>query len=393
MSVAGVLAGVANIPYLNATACQILRRVFAHLTQGTRPSKKKRNIKDLKRLLQIATVDTNGLLVVQKTDPFIGPKRLIIVPSQILPGLVTALHLHFCHATKLQLTKLFGRYFFGPNTEAVIANVVNSCETCNALKKVPKEILLQSSTPSAEQPGRLFYAVIRRAKQKILVVRDVHSSFTTASIIPDEGHSTLRAGILNDTSLFRLNPSIFKVDNAPGFTALKDDQQLQLQGVTLDFGRVKNKNKNAVADKCIQELDLELLKLNSVGGGQISSTELQAVLRTLNQRIRHHGLSAREVLLQREQNTGEQLSFRDKLLAARQENNRKQNHVYISLLFCIGSSITSCSCVNIYCYLELAVDERCRENGLCDSSLFMFNHLYTREEIKLRHVSLLLLLL
>ena len=148
-------------------------------------------------------------------------------------------------------------------------------------------------------------------------MRDVHSSFTTASIIPAEGRSTLRAGILNDTSLFRLNPSIFKVDNAPGFTALKDDQQLQLQGVTLAFGRVKN--KNAVADKCMQELELELLKLNSVGGGQISSTELQAVLRTLNQRIRHHGLSAREVLLQCEQNTGEQLSFCDKLLAARQE--------------------------------------------------------------------------
>ena len=141
VSVADVLAGVANIPYLNATAwksaqhdCQILRRVFAHLTQGTRPSKKKRNIKDLKRLLQIATVDTPMVFI----DPFIGPKRLIIVPSQILPGLVTALHLHFCHATKLQLTKLFGRYFFGLNTEAVIANVVNSCETCNALKKVPK---------------------------------------------------------------------------------------------------------------------------------------------------------------------------------------------------------------------------------------------------------------
>ena len=77
----------------------------------------------------------------------------------------------------------------------------------------------------------MFYAnVMYRAKQKFIVVRGIHSSFTTAALIPDEGHSTLRSAMLSTTSLFRTNPCTFRTDNASGFTALKNDQQLQLHG-------------------------------------------------------------------------------------------------------------------------------------------------------------------
>ena len=86
----------------------------------------------------MASVDNNGLLVVRKEDPFVKQKKLIIVPSQIMPGLVTALHLYFSHATKAHLSKLFQRYFYGINSDSVIKNVVNFCDTCNALKHIPK---------------------------------------------------------------------------------------------------------------------------------------------------------------------------------------------------------------------------------------------------------------
>ena len=53
VSITDVLSGAVSMPYLNATAwksvqhdCQVLRRAYAHLTQGTRPTKKIKNVKD-----------------------------------------------------------------------------------------------------------------------------------------------------------------------------------------------------------------------------------------------------------------------------------------------------------------------------------------------------------
>ena len=354
VSVSDVLAGIEKMPYTNAVAwksaqhdCPVLRRAHAHLSQGTRPAKKKRNIKDLKRYLQIVTIDSNGLLVVKKDDPLVGPKSLIVVPSQLLPGLLTALHIYFNHPTKHQLSKVFGRYYFGLNLDAVATNVLNSCETCNALKKLPKEVILQSSTPSADQPGQLFSAdVVRRDRQKILVVRDVHSSFTLGSLMPDETSATLRTHLLNDTALFRLNPAEVRVDNAPGFVGLQNDPILKQHGVSLDFGRVKNKNKTAVVDKAIQEFEQELLKA-APGIKQITPTDLLSILATLNQRIRFSGLSAREVLLQREQNTGQQLSFSDKSLTTQRHYNREQNHLPSAMAKAKGAKSASKSNVSI----------------------------------------------
>ena len=76
--------------------------------------------------------------------------------------------------------------------------------------------------------------------------------------MPDETSATLRTHLLNDTALFRVNPAEIRVDNAPGFVGLQHDQILNRHGVTLDFGRVKNKNKTAVVDKGIQEFEQEL---------------------------------------------------------------------------------------------------------------------------------------
>ena len=147
-------------------------------------------------------------------------------------------------------------------------------------------------------PGQLFSAdVVRRERQKILIVRDVHSSFTSGSLMPDETSATLRTHLLNDTALFRVNPAEVRVDNAPGFLGLLNDKVLKQHGITLDYGRVKNKNKTAVVDKAIQEFEQELLRVVP-GVKQITQTDLLTVLATLNQRIRFSGLSAKEILLQ-----------------------------------------------------------------------------------------------
>ena len=152
--------------------CPTLRRTYAHLTQGTRPSRKSKNLKDLRRFLLVATVNTQGLLVVKKMNPFIGEQDLIIVPSAILPGLITAIHIYFQHSTKHQTSKLFSRYFYGVNSDTVITNIVNACDTCNALKNIPSEIFEQSSNPSPSMPGSVYSAdVIRRCKQKMTAIK------------------------------------------------------------------------------------------------------------------------------------------------------------------------------------------------------------------------------
>jgi hypothetical protein len=72
----------------------------AHLKQGTQPSRKLTNMKDVTRYLQVANIDKDGLLVTQGTDPLATKQTRIIVPRQVLPGLILSLHLkpdHPCH--------------------------------------------------------------------------------------------------------------------------------------------------------------------------------------------------------------------------------------------------------------------------------------------------------
>ena len=332
-TVSDVLSGSVSMPYKNTSAwksaqhdCPDLRKTYAHLTQGTRPSRKSRNIRDLRNYLKVATIDRQGLIVVSKTDPFVGVRNLIVVPAAILPGLLTSLHLRFDHATQSQLTQLFNRHFFAIRSAPGIASTVKSCEHCNSIKKMPRELLEQSASPSASKPGEVFYAdVLRRSRQHILVTRDVHSSYTTSSIIPDETSESLRNGLVINTCNIRASSSAVYVDTAPGFRSLKDDALLKKYGMTIELGREKNKNAISVADKGIQELEREMLNIDP-SGGPLSEVQLQLVVETLNTRIRNRGLSSREILFQRDQHTNNQLFLDDDTLAKQQSAIREKNH-------------------------------------------------------------------
>ena len=91
------------------------------------------------------------------------------------------------------------------------------------------------------------------------VTRDVFSSFTTAILISDETVSSLRSGLKSTTSFLRQTNCSVRVDGATGFVALREDSILKELGISLDYGRVKNPNKNPVVDKAIQELEKEIL--------------------------------------------------------------------------------------------------------------------------------------
>ena len=193
-----------------------------------------------------------------------------------------------------------------------------------------KELFEQTSTESPTRPGEQFAAdVIQRSKQKIFATRDVHTSYTSATIISDQTADILRTAILDGTSLLRLPACVIRIDNAPGFLPLKHDSVLASHGITLEFGQVKNANRNPVAEKGNKELELELLRIDPTGS-PVSQSTLQQALKNLNTRIRNRGLSSQEILFCRDQSTGAQLAVDDSVLSRQQQSTRDRNHDHSS---------------------------------------------------------------
>ena len=148
----------------------------------------------------------------------------------------------------------------------------------------------------------------------------------------DEQHGTLRQFLIIMISEVRPNPqssALVRVDNAPGFLPLKSDSTLSSHNIQLDYGRIHNKNKNPVIEKGIRELGSEILRLVPEGGA-ISSQQLAVIVNQLNSRIRNGGLSAWEILCQRNQYTGEQIDVNDLVLSEQQGQLRVANQQYSS---------------------------------------------------------------
>ena len=106
--------------------------------------------------------------------------------------------------------------------------------------------------------------------------RETVSSYTLNTLIQSEKHEDLRNALI--VLCFQLcslhdGGATVRVDPAPGFCALATDPFLLSHGITLEIGRVKNSNKNPVAERAIDELGLEPLNL-SRGGGPVSDVTL-----------------------------------------------------------------------------------------------------------------------
>ena len=141
-SIQDILTESVRLPYtsrsawiITQTECPDLQKVHAHLIQGTRPSKQITNAKDIKHYLQVATIAKDGLLVVKRNDPLVPPRECIIIPSEVLEGLITALHIKLVHPTCHQLKKVMHRYFYALDMDKYIEIVTKSCHQCAALKK------------------------------------------------------------------------------------------------------------------------------------------------------------------------------------------------------------------------------------------------------------------
>ena len=324
VTVSDIASGAAKLPYTTRSTWistqsedPDIRRTIAHLKQGTRPSKKLTNIKDVKRYLQCCTVARDGLLVVKKEQPFAAIRESFVVPRSVLPGLLTALHVRLQHPTPYQFKQVVSRYFYALDLERAIQAATSLCHQCASLKRLPSQVLEMSTSEPPSVVGTRFAGdVIRRSRQCILVVRETVTSLTTATIIDNEQASTLKNGLIQ--LILPLHPSIapeasIRVDPAPGFLPLAADESLKKYNFTVDVGERKNVNKNPVAEKAVQELEQELLRQDP-SGEPVTEVVLAVAVSTLNSRIRNRGLSSHEMWIQREQSSNVQVNLQDKHL-------------------------------------------------------------------------------
>ena len=354
VSVSDIVSGIVKLPFTTRSTwittqseCPDIRRAIAQLKQGTRPSKKQTTIKDVKRYLRYCSVSRDNLLVVKREEPFVPVSERIVVPRSSLIGLLTALHVKLDHPKIHQMKQVFSRYFFALDMDSAIEKVSESCHLCASLKQVnPKPVEQSTSDPPSCIGINFATDVIRRYRQFILVLRETVTSFTCATFVLDEKAKSLREGLLK--LLLPIHPvdsptAIVRTDPAPGFQALVDDPMCLSYGFKIDVGEAKNINKNPVAEKCVQEVEKELLRLDPTGG-PVSEVMLSAAISRLNTRIRSRGFSAHEMLFQREQFSNTQLNTPDGYLIKEQHSSRlashgKQNPVNSSQEINVGSIV------------------------------------------------------
>lgn len=132
---------------------------------------------------------------------------------------------------------------------------------------------------------------IKQNHQLILVIRETVTAYTAVRLIADEKAHTLRETLL--ILCMDLHPldgprAVFRVDLASGFLALCEDALLDRYRINLEISRVKNTNKNPVAEKAV------------VGNTKtrtwrrpVTQHSLSTAVARLNTRFRSDGLSAR----------------------------------------------------------------------------------------------------
>ena len=305
-----------------------LRRTCAHLKQGTSPSRKCTKIGDVKKYLQHARISKDGLLVVPSHVQSIGKIEKIIVPRDYLHGLLESLHIKLNHPSKLQLQKVFQRAYFALNFDKALDEVSRKCHTCVSLSNLPNKFMKQSITTLPTAIGSNFSAdVVKRSNQHILFIREYVSSYSQARLIPNEQAKTIKeALIIMCHELISKNgpKATVKVDPASACRSLVGNQELQQNGIVLELGHPKFKNKIPVSDRGIRELHSELNRI--MQHPPITPKLLSSAVSTLNSRLRRDGLSSWEMWTHRCQFTGSQLPINDLLLIKRQEGNKLKSH-------------------------------------------------------------------
>jgi hypothetical protein len=322
------------VPFLNRQAWikiqekdPACKQAKSCLQSGQHPSKKPGKMyNNVRKYVAKATISKDGLLIVHGNIPMTTNKtERIVIPSEFVEAIVTQIHLKFQHPAKAQLVSVVNRYFFASGIQGAIDQLYLTCQLCQAAMKIPKALNTFTNTTTAEHPGTHFgLDIMRRAKQKIVVARDMFSSYVTAKFVDREDKDSLRDAIIDLVQPIRSNNQVtIRTDNAKGFQSLStNDKVLQDLQLKIELSDPHNKNGNSCVDKAIAELITEITKLQPSETAIDNNILAQAVM-NLNCRIRRRGnLSASEILFCRDQVNNDNLHMQDREISNDQKITR-----------------------------------------------------------------------
>ena len=347
-----VLSGRNPVPYASRSAwlrlqgdCQDLGRVAQLLKSTKQPSDdEKADVKRYYGKVRLSNRPADGLLVYIEDRPFQPTHQRIVVPRSMVDGLLTAIHIKLEHLTKPQLLKTFNRAFWALGALEATEAVLRSCHTCVSLKKIPSHFTQQSTSAPPECIGVKFSAdVIKRERQKILLVREYVTSFSDAVVIRSEDSEDLREGIIKLLSRLRspTGPPIdLKVDSATALQSLQKDPLLNSLNIKIELGDPKNINKNPISERAISEI-LEEFAKRQPAGGAISETILALSVAALNSKIRASGFSSSEAWTKRDRHSCKPIEVDDSALIQLKQKERLANHQSSAMYKSRGKAINT----------------------------------------------------
>ena len=340
VSISDVMDGKVKLPFTTKSTwievqkeCPELRKVVNHIKRGTKPHKKSKNLTIVRKYLNNNLILSSDGLLTNYSVKALSSSHQIVVPQQVIHGIVTALHIILNHPTQHQLMEVFSRYFFTLGLDKVASAVSKSCHHCSSIKDVPKSLISQSTSEPPSHVGCTFAAdIIKRCKQKIFIIRETTTSYTLAEFIKNETTKEVSSALIRLCNLMKpskLSAIKVRLDPAPAHKSMMNtvsrNSSLAKNNIYLELGRSKNPNKNPCIDKAIRECHRELLTI-CPEGGPVSDTQLSEAVASLNSRIRATGMSAFELWTQRDQVTGEQLPINDREVILQQHQRRSINH-------------------------------------------------------------------
>ena len=335
-----ILRGKKSIPFNNRKALKFLQdkdpdllKVRDYLLHAKRPRPKDTKENKVKRYLQKQglSIAKDGCIVVTKRDKYLNNRELVVIPCDVSVGLVYALHINLNHPTNFQLSKLLDTKFYILDKESKVKKITESCTLCQSVAKIPREIESFKANTMPDHPGNGFTVdILKMNKKNILVAVENFSGFLSTTFINSETAKDLLEGILITTTPFRSSFTSkihIRVDQAPGFRSLsKQDDELEQLGITLELGQAKNKNAVSLVDKKIKELEDELRKVSN--NSILNVKLLTKATSSVNEKIRHQGLSAKEIIFSRDQFSQDNLNLNDEQIATDKMIKREINNRY-----------------------------------------------------------------
>ena len=183
--------------------------------------------------------------LVKRNAPLVPTRECIIIPRQVLDGLLSALHVHLSRPSSHQLKIVTQRYLFALDMDKAVDRVTTSCLHCASLRTGATTVVKQSTSPPPETVGISFAAdIIKRAKQFILVL---HECITSTQYQPSflTSATTCYATPFSACVLIRdhWTVAVIRTDPAPCFMALNNDSVLHDHRIVLEIGSQEPKQE------------------------------------------------------------------------------------------------------------------------------------------------------